>query len=86
VHNVLAFSRARLARAGTTAKRTAKQLREKILGRHAAVHSAVAIQAFFAKLIVNLAFLRVRQHFVRVRDVFELVAGIRVLVGMVFQR
>jgi len=79
-----AHAAAEHAAKGTAA--AAEELREQILGCHAATSShAALLKAFLAILVVYLALLRVRENFVCVGEVLELVRGlwvVGVLVGM----
>lgn len=86
VHHVLAATGAggtATASTSTAEQTAAKQLREQVLGIHAATHTALSVQTLLTKLIVHLSLLRIRQNLIRMRNLLELVASLRVL--FVFQ-
>lgn len=58
---------------------TAKELREEVLGSHART-ARTGLYAFFTILVVELAFLRIRQNLIGVGEFFELDFGFGALV------
>jgi hypothetical protein len=56
----------------------AKELGEQVLRVHSTTGTAV-LEAFFAILVIYLAFLRVGEDFVSVRQIFELLRSLRVV-------
>ena len=55
-------------------------------GEAAAVVSMTLFDPLLAKLVVHLPLFRIGEHLVGLRDLFKLVPGIRVLVGVKLQR